>query len=553
MGAAKYPLISTTSSLFNLALRQEFVICEPFLDGIKKVKAVCLVCNRPTELSIDKLRKSQMPHNCCIQLEKLRKKFPEFEPYPAFAISGKCTGCGRSALTDEIESTVKKCPRCNDDDSYWAKGGTFSIFISGEKFIIDLANGSGLIAERIETGARLVFRAIIPPREPEAFVENLKRYAEESGWAIPEWYLADWDQGSKHVWRHINWLSDSSEKELGIIVDYVLEKLAGDTKFQIKTTQKRKKPAQKPTAAKSEGNEIVIESGLPLKVVHYPPSRLGMIFAFSEVEESVPYLCDCSKVILETIRALKGLPNLYSALLVSAPYIPGSVMQRVKLGTDKDIDQLFRIEICHACCKVFPSLMSSAYEHGSFIFRWLYWYEKQECYLQGFDYPSFKAIPSRVEDEFTEYLKISATLNTPSFSKPTYSKARDRIRSLLSLLVKERFEIESLGGSSHAEITILKMVKELLPTQKIISHFRPDWLNRLEIDIWIPEMNIGIEYQGEQHYHPIEIWGGEVGLKDLQIRDSRKRKICKERGVRLIEIKYDEAISKSSLAKLLEI
>jgi hypothetical protein len=351
----------------------------------------------------------------------------------------------------------------------------------------------------------------------------------------------------------MNWLSDSSDKKLRIIVDYILEKLAGDTKFQIKATQKRKKPAQKPTAAKSEGNEIEIESGLPLKFVHYPPSRLGMIFAFSETKESTPYLCACSKIVLETIRALKGQSNLHSTLLVSAPYIPESISQRVKVHSEDEVENLFKIDICHACCKVFPSLMSSAYEHGSFIFRWLYWYEKQECYLQGFDYPSYRAIPGRVEDEFTEYLEISATLNTPSFDKPIYSKARDRIKSLLSLLVKERFEIQSLGGSSHAEMTILKMIKELLPTQKITSHFRPDWLNRLEIDIWIPEMNIGIEYQGEQHYHPIEIWGGDVGLRDLQIRDDRKRKICKERGVRLIEIKYDEAISKESLAKLLEI
>ena len=553
MGATKYPQITSTSSLFDLAISNQFVICGPFLEGIKKVKAVCLICNRPTELNLDKLRKSQMPHNCCLQLEKFRMKFPQFEPYPEFAVSGKCTICGRSALTDEVESIVKDCPNCNFDVSFWAKGGTFSIYSTGEKYIIDLANGSGLMAERVEPRAKLIFRSSIPPREPEGFVEHLKLFAEASHWAIPSWYIADWDQGEKYLWRHINWVTDASDKALGNIVGFVLEKLASDTKYQIKAIQKRKKPAQKPTAAKSLGNEVESESGVPLKFVHYPPSRLGMIFAFSETRESAPYLCFCSKPILETIKALRDLPSIHAALLASSAYLPDSMLQRVKLLPSGEVDKLFQVEICHACCKVFPSLMSSTYEHGSFLYRWLYWYEKQECYLQGFEYPSYKSVPGRAEDEFSEYLRISDTLNTPLFDKPSYSKARDRISSLLSLLVKERFEIQSMGGSSHAEMTILKMVKELLPNQKIVSHFRPDWLNRLEIDIWIPEINTGIEYQGEQHYHPIEIWGGEVGLKDLQIRDARKRKVCKERGVRLIEIKYDQAISKESLADLLKI
>ena len=551
MSNAKYPTVKSTSELYDLAISHEFTICEPYLLGVKKIKAVCGKCHRGTELNIEKLRKNLLKRTCCVQLEKNKHLISAFEPYPPYAESGQCSSCGSTALTDEQETKVVDCPECNPQPSLWSKGGTVSIYKSGGTFIIDLSNGSGLLAERLDPDSAMVFKAIIPPREPKAFVDAFLLFAKANGWTKPTWYIADWSQGTKYTWRHSNWQISADEAILRAVVEFTLEKLSQDTKFQIKATQRRKKRAQKPTAALSIGNDLAIEGGLPLSQVHYPPKRLGMIFAFSNPEDSVPYLCSCSKVVLEAIGQLNDFPNLATAIQKSAPYISSPFLARVKDLPLGDTDQLFKDGICHACCKVFPSLMSSAYEHGSFTYRWLYWYEKQECFINGFEYPSYKSVPTRPVDEFSEYLEIVSSLNTPNFEIEKHKKARDRIGSLLTLLLKERFDIQSMGGSSHAEITILKMVRELLPDEKIVHHFRPDWLNGLEIDIWIPGLNIGIEYQGEQHYHPIEIWGGDVGLKDLQIRDARKMKTCKDLGVRLIEIKYDQAISKESIRDLL--
>ena len=47
-----------------------------------------------------------------------------------------------------------------------------------------------------------------------------------------------------------------------------------------------------------------------------------------------------------------------------------------------------------------------------------------------------------------------------------------------------------------------------------------------------------MEYQGVQHYHPVEFFGGEDALNLRLELDSRKRKACEERGVRLIEWDY---------------
>lgn len=64
----------------------------------------------------------------------------------------------------------------------------------------------------------------------------------------------------------------------------------------------------------------------------------------------------------------------------------------------------------------------------------------------------------------------------------------------------------------------------------------------LPFDFFIPEQNILIEYNGKQHYTPVNIFGGEKQFKIQQIRDDIKRTFCKDNNIKLIEIKYDENI-----------
>lgn len=54
--------------------------------------------------------------------------------------------------------------------------------------------------------------------------------------------------------------------------------------------------------------------------------------------------------------------------------------------------------------------------------------------------------------------------------------------------------------------------------------------------------NVAIEYQGLQHDHPVEFFGGEDAFIDAQLRDERKRDACEAASVTLIEIRpaYDK-------------
>ena len=77
----------------------------------------------------------------------------------------------------------------------------------------------------------------------------------------------------------------------------------------------------------------------------------------------------------------------------------------------------------------------------------------------------------------------------------------------------------------------------------IIRHHRPNWLDRLELDIFLPDLKLAFEYQGQQHFHAIKAWGGEKALKDLQERDKKKAHLCHQNGITLITIDYTEPLT----------
>lgn len=58
----------------------------------------------------------------------------------------------------------------------------------------------------------------------------------------------------------------------------------------------------------------------------------------------------------------------------------------------------------------------------------------------------------------------------------------------------------------------------------------------MEIDIFIPELKWGIEYQGAQHEKNPPHWGGETIGKELKERDKEKRKAFTESGVSVFEL-----------------
>ena len=60
----------------------------------------------------------------------------------------------------------------------------------------------------------------------------------------------------------------------------------------------------------------------------------------------------------------------------------------------------------------------------------------------------------------------------------------------------------------------------------------------LHYDFCIPSQKILIEYQGRQHYEPVDYFGGEASFKKQQKHDQMKREYAKNHGYKLIEVPY---------------
>ncbi len=58
----------------------------------------------------------------------------------------------------------------------------------------------------------------------------------------------------------------------------------------------------------------------------------------------------------------------------------------------------------------------------------------------------------------------------------------------------------------------------------------------LELDCYNEELNLAFEYQGRQHYEPIDFFGGHDAYEERVYRDQHKKRACQELGIRLVEI-----------------
>jgi very-short-patch-repair endonuclease len=66
------------------------------------------------------------------------------------------------------------------------------------------------------------------------------------------------------------------------------------------------------------------------------------------------------------------------------------------------------------------------------------------------------------------------------------------------------------------------------------------YVNKLSFDFYLPDYNFCIEFDGEQHFKPVEYFGGEKGFELNKKRDSIKNKWCLDNNIDLIRIKYNE-------------
>ena len=107
---------------------------------------------------------------------------------------------------------------------------------------------------------------------------------------------------------------------------------------------------------------------------------------------------------------------------------------------------------------------------------------------------------------------------------------------------------------SHLERCVMNYLDEKKITYDYQTRFK--WLGRQSLDFYLPDYNVGIECQGEQHFFPVERFGGDKGLNKCKKRDKLKFKKCQKNGIKVlyysnlgIEYPYDVFEDLDSLFK----
>lgn len=69
----------------------------------------------------------------------------------------------------------------------------------------------------------------------------------------------------------------------------------------------------------------------------------------------------------------------------------------------------------------------------------------------------------------------------------------------------------------------------------------------LPFDFYLPDYNVCIEYNGKQHYEPIEYFGGQERFETQILRDNIKEEYCKKNNILLFKIPYFKDINEELL------
>jgi len=116
--------------------------------------------------------------------------------------------------------------------------------------------------------------------------------------------------------------------------------------------------------------------------------------------------------------------------------------------------------------------------------------------------------------------------------------------------LREKMRLPRIGEGWVAETELYYEVKKLFPHLEVVQHASPAWLEKQHLDVFIPKAGIAIEYQGRQHFAPVDYFGGEDSYTRMVQRDAHKRNLCRRHGVKLFEV--NEAFDWSQLASQLQ-
>ena len=107
-----------------------------------------------------------------------------------------------------------------------------------------------------------------------------------------------------------------------------------------------------------------------------------------------------------------------------------------------------------------------------------------------------------------------------------------------------------------SEEFVYNITKKIYKDYQVIYQYKPYFLNTggggMSYDVYICGLKTAIEYQGKQHFEPVEYFGGAESFQGQQERDKLKAELSRENGVKLVYINYWEDITAELIRERVE-
>ena len=136
-----------------------------------------------------------------------------------------------------------------------------------------------------------------------------------------------------------------------------------------------------------------------------------------------------------------------------------------------------------------------------------------------------------------------------SYEKTIYKKSKEKLvvtcRQHGDFYITPNSFLNGKGcpkcNMSSGETRILGFLEELKIDYKPQKKFEEcKDKQELPFDFYLPEHNLCIEFDGKQHYKPVDFFGGDKKFKDRKRKDKIKTKFCKDNNIELLRIPYWE-------------
>ena len=367
---------------------------------------------------------------------------------------------------------------------------------------------------------------------------------------------------------------------------------------------RERRPRQSTESTVSLGG-IVTQESLPLPYVHHP-NHYGTFFAFSEAPSAPAHLCACAEGAVQNLVRLKeavpqpGNSNPLVMAPLSSREFPDVIARASLEGPDSPLRTVrFGERLCHRCNLCAPSLYYCHEMYGGAFVQTYGWYINQTWLRLGL-LPSLRfgwdvqdmrlclddVCPDDLQElverwrranreykqEYARLTDLAHGLDRTDIpdNEVTYwhnvrnsdaelmvvlrrkaSHLMNELKNRIENITREEFGFRKVGEGWVSETMLYNVLRRLFPNEAVLRHHRADWLEGLELDVYLPDRRLAIEYQGQQHFHPIKAWGGKRALTALRERDRRKAEICRMVGVELVTVDYTEPIAESHLRTLL--